>query len=61
RSLYLHFECGLWIYRHTVIEEIEADFQKTLERCRPITLESTRVRGCRRLVNAMLRLLAPLM
>lgn len=61
RSLYLHFECGAWIHRHPVVQEIEEDFQKTLECCRPITLESTRVRGIRRLVNALLRLIAPLM
>lgn len=61
RSLYLHFECGAWIHQHPVVSEIEADFQKTLERCRPVSLESTRVRGIGRLVNALLRLIAPLM
>ncbi len=61
RSLYLHYECGAWIHKHPVVAEIEEDFQRTLERCRPITLESTRVRGPRRVVNALLRLIAPLM
>lgn len=61
RSLYLHYECGVWIHKHPVVAEIEEDFQRTLERCRPITLESTRVRGPRRVVNALLRLIAPLM
>ena len=61
RSLYLHFECGAWIHKHPVVQDIEEDFQRTLERCRPITLEGTRVRGGRRVVNALLRLIAPLM
>ena len=61
RSLYLHYECGAWIHKHPVVAEIEEDFQRTLERCRPITLESTRVRGPRRVVNALLHLIAPLM
>ena len=44
-----------------LVHAIEEDFQRTLERSRPITAESIRVRGCRRVVNALLRLIAPLM
>lgn len=33
RSLYLHFECGVYLYRNPVIEEIEADYQRTLQKC----------------------------
>lgn len=61
RSLYLHFECAAWIYRHPVIGQIEEDFQRTLERCRPITLESCRVHGAKKVLYAILRLFAPLM
>lgn len=62
RSLYLHFECGAYIYENPVIAEIEADFEKTLKRCEKITEE-----GCRKysrfklLAGKMLRLFAPLM
>ena len=33
RSLYLHFECGVFIYNNPVVREIESDFLKTLEKC----------------------------
>ena len=62
RSLYLHFECGAFLYRSAEIETIENDFQKTLEACQEITLENykkgtlgLRVSGC------LLKVLAPLM
>ena len=61
RSLYLHFECGTWMYKHPVIGRIEEDFEQTLEKCRPITLESCRVHGLKRILYAILRLFAPLM
>lgn len=31
RSLYLHFECGVFIYNNPVVREIEQDFQETLK------------------------------
>ncbi|MFW5976728.1 MAG: cardiolipin synthase, partial [Bacillota bacterium] len=39
RSLYLHFECGVWLYDCNVIGEIKDDFLKTLEVSREITVE----------------------
>ncbi len=61
RSLYLHFECAAWLYRHPAVQEIEDDFQATLARCRPITEESCRDKGIKKLLYAILRLFAPLM
>lgn len=28
RSLYLHFECGVYLYRSSTVFDVEADFQK---------------------------------
>ena len=61
RSLYLHFECAAWIYGDPVVSQVEEDFQATLAQCRPITPESCRVRGIKKIVYAILRLFAPLM
>ena len=61
RSLYLHFECAVWMYDHPVIGDIEGDFQRTLTKCRPITAESCKVRGARKILYAILRVFAPLM
>lgn len=33
RSLYLHFECGVFFYKNSVISKIEEDFKNTLEKC----------------------------
>ncbi len=62
RSLYLHFECGIYFYRNPVIADVERDYQETLEKCRLVTLED-----CRRynraamFAGSLLRLVAPLM
>ena len=61
RSLYLHFECAAYLYRAPAVADIEADFQKTLEKCRRITLEDCRKdRLDRRIMGWLLRPLAPL-
>ena len=36
RSLYLHFEDGVWIYRNKVIGDIKKDFTDTLDYCNPV-------------------------
>lgn len=62
RSLYLHFECGLYLYQCPQIQDVEQDFQNTLAKCGRITPED-----CRRyslvkwLAGRVLRLIAPLM
>lgn len=62
RSLYLHFECAVYLYQNRAVEDVEKDFQKTLKQCQEITMED-----CRRypllkqLAGAGLRLFAPLM
>ena len=62
RSLYLHFECAALMYRTPAAADIEADFQKTLAKCRRMTLEDCRKdRLGRRLMGWLLRPLAPLM
>ena len=62
RSLYLHFECAALLYGSPAVEEVEADFQDTLKKCRPVTAEDCRRdRPGRRLLGWLLRPLAPLM
>ena len=62
RSLYLHFECGAFLYQVEEIESIEADFQETLEKCQEITLDNYK-KGTflLRLYGWFLKVLAPLM
>lgn len=62
RSLYLHFECAALLYACPAVADVEEDFQATLEKCRPITLEDCRRDKLgRRLLGWALRPLATLM
>ena len=62
RSLYLHFECGVWLYDHPVIADIRRDFLETQKKSQQVLLEETaRLGWLKRLWRAVLRLAAPLM
>ncbi|MBR2383954.1 MAG: cardiolipin synthase [Anaerotignum sp.] len=62
RSLYLHFECAAFLYQVDEIENIERDFQETLEKCQEITLENMKKgTALLRLEGWFLKVLAPLM
>ncbi|ONI39407.1 cardiolipin synthase [Candidatus Epulonipiscium fishelsonii] len=62
RSLYLHFECGVWMYKTKSVLEIKDDFLKTLEICKPITLEEAQnIKWGTKAVASVLKLFSPLM
>ena len=61
RSLYLHFECGVWMYKTTSVAAVKEDFLSTLAHCREITLENCSRNAIQRIVQDVLRLFAPLM
>jgi cardiolipin synthase len=62
RSLFLHFECGVWMYGSSSISDIKADFLEALEQSQEITLDAFRsVPLYRRVGWALLNLFAPLM
>lgn len=62
RSLYLHFEDGVWLYRADCIAAIRADFDASFPQCREVKLEeSSRISVLRHLYRSILRLLSPLM
>lgn len=62
RSLFLHFECGVWLYQTQSVLEVTKDFLSTVERCQPVTLADCRaVKWYKRLGRSVLRVFAPLM
>lgn len=62
RSLYLHFECGVWLYKTKSVLQIKEDFLKTLESCQIITLKDcSKVKWANRFIRSILRVFAPLM
>ena len=62
RSLYLHFECGVWLYNSNSVLDVKEDFLETLEFCRQITAKDYQnVHWYHNLAAAILRVFAPLM
>lgn len=62
RSLYLHFECAVYLYGNSVVMDIEDDFRETLSKCRRITLKNCRSQNVfGKLAGRVLRIVAPLM
>ncbi|MDD6441533.1 MAG: cardiolipin synthase [bacterium] len=62
RSLFLHFECGVFIYHNSVVYDIERDFQRTKERSHKVTLMEVRNRTLFiKIYGQILKLIAPLM
>lgn len=62
RSLYLHFENGVWLYRADCVTCIRADFDTTFPLCREVKLEeASNISLLRQVYRSILRLLSPLM
>ena len=61
RSLYLHFECGVWMCGSPAVAAARGDFLATLENSAEIRAEDVRVTWWRGLFNQLLRLIAPLL
>ncbi len=61
RSLFLHFECGVWMYRTDAIADIKTDFIRILESSREITAADCRVPFFRRLYRSVLGIIAPML
>ena len=61
RSLYLHFECGVYIYNASVINDIKQDFLKTIALGKEMTIADVKRGRFRGWLEAILRLFAPLL
>lgn len=62
RSLYLHFECASWFLDSPVVASVKNDFTDTLKKCNLITPEYfAKMSPPRKILNAVLRIFAPLM
>lgn len=60
RSLYLHFECGVFFYQSSIVSEVRDDFLKTQTECTPAQIMEKPVGLLRGFYYALLRLFAPL-
>ena len=62
RSFSHHFECAAYMQGTDCIPDIEADFQRTLQLCRPVSMETVKKEKLRlRLIAWLLKIVAPLM
>lgn len=62
RSLYLHFECGVFLYRSQAVMQVKADALDTMQQSKEITLDFCRNRNVIiRLIQSILRLFAPML
>lgn len=62
RSLYLHFECGVWMYGISAINDIKEDFIKTFEVCEKIEIDDKNgASGLNTILQGILKAFAPLM
>ena len=59
RSLYLHFECGVWMYKTECIADIKSDFLHIFEESEEITKPSRSF--IRQFFRGILELIAPLL
>lgn len=59
RSLYLHFECGVWMSDTECISAIKDDFEKTFAQCNLAQVQKSSL--VRKLFRGVLELLAPLL
>lgn len=62
RSLYLHFECGVWLYQSSCLQQMKIDFLRTQTQCQEVKLSDCQnVKWYVRLIRAILMIFAPLM
>ncbi|MBE7035694.1 MAG: cardiolipin synthase [Ruminococcaceae bacterium] len=61
RSLFLHFECATWLCGCRAIRHIRKDFTETLKKCKKIEVSDCKLGLFKRILQMVLRLLAPLM
>lgn len=61
RSLYQHFECGVYLYGTPAVTAVRDDFLATLEKCQEIYPENCRENLPTRLFREILHVFAPLM
>ncbi|MDL2236710.1 cardiolipin synthase [Christensenellaceae bacterium OttesenSCG-928-K19] len=62
RSLYLHFECGVWLHNASCLAHMKQDYLDTVEVSREIGFADTQnVRWYQRFMQAILRIIGPMM
>ena len=61
RSLYLHFENGIYLYNVKEIKEIQDDYLKTIEKCHQMTEKESTFGVFKTAMISIVRIFAPMM
>lgn len=62
RSLYLHYECGVWLYKTDSIKSLKDDYLETLKKCHKVTMEECKnTSSIRKVLRLIIRMFAPLL
>lgn len=62
RSLYLHYECGVWLYKTESIKSMKDDYLETLKRCHKVTMDECKnTSSIRKVLRLIIRMFAPLL
>lgn len=62
RRLYLHYECGVWLYKTESIKSMKDDYLETLKRCHKVTMEECKnTSSIRKVLRLIIRMFAPLL
>ena len=61
RSLYLHFECGVLVYRGSLVQAVKEDFLRTIPASHEVTRQECAQNAFQHIVPDVLRVFAPLM
>lgn len=62
RSLYLHYECGVWLYKTNTISELKKDYLETLKKCHKVTMEECKnTNTIIKILRLIIRMFAPLL
>ena len=62
RSLYLHYECAVWMHKTSAVQRVHEDFLATQALCRAVTLDDcTRLPLLKRVFLSFLRVFSPLL
>lgn len=61
RSLFLHFENAVWMYKVPALADLKKDMLETMERARMVYKEDVHTRGFGILLDGLLRIMAPLL
>lgn len=61
RSLYLHFECGVWMYDVPALADLKVDMLQTMDKSKVMQKEDVHTKTLGRLFDGLLRVMAPLL